>query len=78
MQRHEVYNATVLKISKTGEGHALVHFIVDEGEQPKLLAAFFFGLSKSKKITALPSFKAGNYGCIITLLQKRIRLRIFK
>ena len=49
MQRHEVYNATVLKISKTGEGHALVHFIVDEGEQPKLLAAFFFGLSKSKK-----------------------------
>ena len=59
MQRHEVYNATVLKISKTGEGHALVHFIVDEGEQPKLLAAFFFGLSKSKKNYGVTQFQSG-------------------
>ena len=65
MQRHEVYNATVLKISKTGEGHALVNFIVDEGEQPKLLAAFFFWFKqKQKKLRRYPISKRETMGVL--------------
>lgn len=59
MQRNESYPAVVLKISKSGEGHAMVHFLVDDGGSSKLIPAFFYGLRKSKKNYGLTQFQSG-------------------
>ncbi|MEL3907939.1 MAG: DNA repair protein RecO C-terminal domain-containing protein [Treponemataceae bacterium] len=61
MQRNLEYLGLVLKISKVGEGHALVNFFVDgrEGEGEKLITAMFYGLKKSKKNYGLRQFQTG-------------------
>lgn len=59
MQRNLEYNAIVLKITKFGEGHALVDFLIQDDKSSKLIKAFFYGLKKTKKNYGLMQFQSG-------------------
>lgn len=61
MKRNLEYRGLVLKVSKVGEGHALVSFFVDgqEDESERLITAMFYGLKKSKKNYGLRQFQTG-------------------
>lgn len=59
MKRNLEYDAIILKITKAGEGHAAIDFLVNDEGNTKLLRAFFYGLAKTKKHYGLRLFQTG-------------------
>lgn len=78
MLRHLQYNAIILHIKATDSSHAIIDFLVTDGNETKLLSAFFFGLLKSKKHYGIRQFQTGTLWLYYNQVKNTYKVTDFK